>query len=276
MRDLDGFGMRMTDTAFADWHGGLAAAMQAVGRPEFADLLTQALRSLVDFEICMTFSYARHDQVRCLHHNMAQAKAQIVIEDYVRGPYLLDPFFQEVKRGRTEGFAALAGLAPDRFYSSEYFSRHYARTGIGDEMGLFFPVSANRTAVLSITRPNRIKRFSAAEKNRFAALAPVVRVLGSRHYGSEADGEGAAVPSAGTAQSLIDTAFETFGTDLLTSRESQVVSLVLKGHSTGSIASVLEISHGTVKTHRKNAYERLGISSQAELFSRFLSSLKAI
>lgn len=268
--------MRMTDTAFGDWNSGLAAAFDAIGQAGFADLLMQALRQVVDFEICMTFSYADRDKVHCLHHNMTPEIARIVVEDYVRGPYLLDPFFQEVRRGRTEGFAALRGLAPDRFYSSEYFSRHYGRTGIGDEIGLFFPASGNRTAVLSVTRQNRVNRFSAAEKKRFAATAPVVKALASRHYGGQDTGEGTAWQSPGSAQSLIDTAFENFGADVLTSREAQVVSLVLRGHSTGSIASVLDISHGTVKTHRKNAYERLRISSQAELFSLFLTSMKAI
>lgn len=268
--------MRMTESGFADWTQRIAAAFDAAGQPGCPALLTEALRQVVEFEICMTFCYAPRDAVRCLDHNMAPGKAQIVIDDYVRGPYLLDPFFQEVKRGRREGFAALRDLAPDRFYSSEYFSRHYARTGIGDEMGIFFPLWDNRTAVLSVTRPNRIKRFSAAERSRFAAMAPLVRALGTRHYGSQRPDEADIVETPALTQSLIDTAFENFGTDVLTSRESQVVSLVLKGHSTGSIAAVLEISQGTVKTHRKNAYERLGISSQAQLFSLFLSSLKEI
>lgn len=56
----------------------------------------------------------------------------------------------------------------------------------------------------------------------------------------------------------------------LTPRELQVVGLVLEGHSSESIASVLGISAGTVRIHRKNIYAKMRISSQRELFSIFV------
>ena len=37
-----------------------------------------------------------------------------------------------------------------------------------------------------------------------------------------------------------------------------------------STGEVLGITPGTVKIHRKNIYAKLGISSQAELFNRFI------
>ena len=40
-----------------------------------------------------------------------------------------------------------------------------------------------------------------------------------------------------------------------------------------SIATLLNISVGTVKVHRKNIYAKLEISSQSELFSLFLPLL---
>ena len=48
---------------------------------------------------------------------------------------------------------------------------------------------------------------------------------------------------------------------------------MLHGHSTKSIASRLGISVETVKLHRKHAYAKLEVSSQAELFYLFLDSL---
>ena len=68
-------------------------------------------------------------------------------------------------------------------------------------------------------------------------------------------------------------AFAAFGRHRLTQREGEVVSLVLRGHSSEAIASELKIAAGTVKIHRKNIYAKLGIGSQAELFSLFLASL---
>ncbi|MCY1250836.1 Bacterial regulatory protein, luxR family [compost metagenome] len=50
-------------------------------------------------------------------------------------------------------------------------------------------------------------------------------------------------------------------------REAEVIRLMLKGHSTKSIARHLGNSPETVKVHRKRIYSKLKISSQGELFS---------
>jgi DNA-binding NarL/FixJ family response regulator len=71
----------------------------------------------------------------------------------------------------------------------------------------------------------------------------------------------------------MELAFERFGQDTLSPREQMVVQLILRGHSAHSIARSLEIAEGTVKNHRKSIYAKLGISSQQELFSRFIRSM---
>jgi DNA-binding CsgD family transcriptional regulator len=50
--------------------------------------------------------------------------------------------------------------------------------------------------------------------------------------------------------------------------------MILKGHSSESIARNLGISITTVKTHRQNLYARLGLATQQELFSLFIRSLQ--
>jgi DNA-binding CsgD family transcriptional regulator len=52
-----------------------------------------------------------------------------------------------------------------------------------------------------------------------------------------------------------------------------VALLVLQGASGQDIADTLAISVTTVKTHRKNLYAKLGISTQTELFSLALNAL---
>ena len=53
----------------------------------------------------------------------------------------------------------------------------------------------------------------------------------------------------------------------LTPRQAEIALLILKGHSSASIAMRLEISPQTVKVFRKQLYRKCAISSQAELFS---------
>ena len=68
--------------------------------------------------------------------------------------------------------------------------------------------------------------------------------------------------------------FHDFGGEALTAREQEIAQMILIGHSSRSISLNLGISLPTVKTHRRNIYRKLQISSQAELFSLFLLHLK--
>ena len=75
-------------------------------------------------------------------------------------------------------------------------------------------------------------------------------------------------------QNRVTEVFKTFGTSILTTRECEVVGLVLRGYSSEAIADILGIAKGTVKTYRRSIYAKLGISSQSELFSMFISALQ--
>jgi DNA-binding NarL/FixJ family response regulator len=52
---------------------------------------------------------------------------------------------------------------------------------------------------------------------------------------------------------------------LLSTRESEVVRYVARGHSNKEIAAALEISVKTVETHKANAMAKLGLGSRAAL-----------
>ena len=79
-------------------------------------------------------------------------------------------------------------------------------------------------------------------------------------------------PPAPAAEDPRRDVFATIGRSRLTQREAEVVALVLRGHSSEAIGAALGIAPGTVKIHRKNIYAKLGIGSQAELFSMFMSA----
>jgi len=54
----------------------------------------------------------------------------------------------------------------------------------------------------------------------------------------------------------------------LSPREQEVVRLVAKGLSNKAIAKVLEISFWTVSTHLRRIFNKLGVSSRAEMISK--------
>jgi|GEM_PF-951771 len=56
----------------------------------------------------------------------------------------------------------------------------------------------------------------------------------------------------------------------LTTREEEIVSLLLRGDSAQQISSGLEISIHTVRTHIRSIHDKMGISSRAELTRLFI------
>ena len=71
----------------------------------------------------------------------------------------------------------------------------------------------------------------------------------------------------------LDDTLQQSGFAVLSAREREIVALILKGHSSKSIAWQLAIAVGTVKNHRKNIYRKLAITSQSALFARFLRGI---
>jgi DNA-binding NarL/FixJ family response regulator len=55
---------------------------------------------------------------------------------------------------------------------------------------------------------------------------------------------------------------------LLTKREGEVLTLLQQGHSNSQIALALQVGVETVRTHARNIYRKLGVSSRRELAAR--------
>lgn len=58
------------------------------------------------------------------------------------------------------------------------------------------------------------------------------------------------------------------GNFMLSPRESEIMALIAEGCINKEIATRLGISEGTVKGHRKNVYEKLGVSSRSQAITR--------
>ena len=58
---------------------------------------------------------------------------------------------------------------------------------------------------------------------------------------------------------------EPYGPDLLTDREAEVLELLQQGASNAAIAAQLHVGVETVRTHARNIYRKLGVSSRRDL-----------
>ena len=266
------------DLGDATWISLLSRSIDAVGTGEFSSSLVAALKSITDFDYSVSFAYYQNEKPICLHHAFSPAQRAVFVDDYLKGPYLLDPFFKACGRKVGAGLYRLRDIAPDRFYQSEYYRSYYVRTGLAEEICYTFHLLNKVSVVISLMRSGASSRFSAREFRLLESIVPIVNSLVQRHW-QDLHNRFEAEPSpleTGGNRTIIENTVDALLSPRITPRETQVVAQILEGHSSEAIAGSLGISVGTVRIHRRNIYAKLQISSQQELFSIFFQKIRTV
>ena len=141
----------------------LGRSIDAIGDEAFPQILVDALKSLTDFDYSVVFAYYQSERPFCLFHTFSPEKRIVFVDDYLKGPYLLDPFFKACGRHVDTGLYRLREIAPDRFYQSEYYRSYYVQTGLSDEICYTFYLPKGVAVVISLMRSGESSRFSARE-----------------------------------------------------------------------------------------------------------------
>jgi len=254
------------------WFPLAAAAVAALGTPDFPRALTAAMRGVVPYEFTVIFAYRGDARPLDVYDDFPAEKRRVMVDDYQEGPYLLDPFYLQSRSPAEPRLVRLRDLAPDRFYQGEYFRNYYIQTGLAEEIGFIVDVAHDVSVVISAMRETR--PFSAREFRDLEAAFPLVAALARREWaGLSSRFTGPPAHAGSRLPLLIEQAFRSFGRNLLTPREAEIVEFILKGHSAEATGQMLGISTGTVRIHRRNIYAKLHVSSQGELFSSFIASV---
>jgi DNA-binding CsgD family transcriptional regulator len=244
-----------------------------IGRDGFAQALTGFLQAVAPYTYTVVFGYRGSNRPMDLYDDFPAFRRQVFVTDYQEGPYLLDPFYLATTRPVEAGLYRMRDLAPDRFYQGEYFRNYYIQTGLAEEIGYFVDIADGTIVVLSLMRGER--SFSLREMRALEEVRPVVESAIRCHWADlpsrfDHSAQGRQGPAP---ESAIERSFHSFGDGILTAREREIVEHTLKGHSADAVGRILGISPGTVRIHRRNIYAKLRISSQGELFSRFIQTL---
>lgn len=245
--------------------------IEAIGTKRFPADLADLLKLAVPFSYTVVFGYLGAARPMDLFDDFPTTKRKVFVTDYQVGPYLLDPFYLAANRSMPPGLYRMRDLAPDRFFQGEYYRNYYAKTGLAEEIGFFIDIAPGKVIVVSLMRTERV--FAARDLRALQELTPVVLAASRRHWtGLLLESVPAAALDADD-ETKVEQSFACFGQGILTPRERQVVEHTLKGHSAEAIGEILGIASGTVRIHRRNVYAKLRISSQGELFSRFIQTL---
>lgn len=265
--------------ANAAWAAAVPGLIMACGTTGLPACLDTALQAVAPFDLTICFRYSGPELRPVLLHDGLGQRSTDAIGRYLEGAYLLDAAYTACTRGAAPGLYRLHDLAPDDFFEGEYFNSPEVHPCISMEQGslaeeILFLARANgggAYTVYSLMRSNGWLRFTDEEMARLRHCLPVVLGLLGRQWPDVGPATPARLAADADDGTVVEAAFRSFGGGILTKREQTVVSLVLRGHSTASIAAVLGIGEGTVKSHRKAIHTKLGIASQSQLFSLFVT-----
>jgi len=262
--------------ASTQWYQVLAEIFGDAFTPSSTIALTNELVARLHIDSALILHYPNGGPPRLLYDRTHHQFRKNRIEDYLLGNYALDPFYLLLEHCSQHGFMSLRELTNDRFSSSEYYKVHYRSAGLLDEVCFCCGDGVGGYINLSLGRAIGGRYFSAGELEAARCIAPLVTAALHRTWRSfSADVGGTAEVVRADLHRRIENARLNFGRSVLTDREFEILQLLLHGRSIEFIARSLSIAVSTIKVHRKHIYSKLGISSQAEMFTLFLDAVVA-
>jgi DNA-binding CsgD family transcriptional regulator len=251
----------------AQWFEQMAKVTESIGQPGFAATLFETLGCIWPIQATTLYLYPHGGMPSALFELDGPWLPQGNVRQYLSGFYLLDPFYGACVEGVSSGCYDLAEVAPDHFELSEYYQSFYRHSYLQDELNYILQSAPGLSLAVSLAFTEKL---DAATTQQFKRMTPwVLTLLGKHFVGLDTRGS----RFENLLEQRIHSALDNFGSSILTERECRIAQLILRGHSTRSLAERLGVSEDTIKSHRKNVYCKLDIGTQSELFSLFIDSL---
>ena len=255
-----------------EWHEAIGAMLAADDGKQIADGLCKAIDQVVDNNGPCLLAFHHDAPPEVVHHALEPEDERHYLQRYLAGPYLLDPLYELALKDDKPSLCRFRDAIPDRFHSSEYYRQYCERTHLKDEIDYLADVEGGSALVLVVA--SRERMFTRSELARLQLVEPMVRAAMHRIWINWHSAQERGRPDRAIHSRLTE-CYRNFGHEILTQREREITQLLLRGHSTKSVARELGIAPGTVMVHKRNLFQKLGITSQYELFSRFIDALSA-
>ncbi|MBV2143032.1 helix-turn-helix transcriptional regulator [Falsochrobactrum sp. TDYN1] len=274
--------MRSVETSdFAKSNKAIAALIDELDNPHFESSFVAALKKVVSFDLAMISIYDQ-DSVFAPNYPLPFGISDDVLEKYYASTYRFSPFFQMHKLGLRGGVYQMEKLANSSILQKPTrnmdileidHSEEVGYSTIGwpkrlREIGLAIRLSSTQTVQVAMYRVGTA-HYRPREVESLNAVSQIMSSLYKRFWTSAS--ERRQQPSSMIAKSLQEMACHT-----LSPRELEVISLIVEGQSGENIAHTLGVGEETIKTHRKRAYQKLGVKSHVELFVLLINRLKKV
>ena len=247
-----------------------ARLVAAIGSAAFADEALAALNAPVpaaSWSVYRVFGRRRPPVLHLSATREGEDVTRSCFAAYAAGLYRRDRSFDLVQRAHRPGEAAVLAMHADDAPNPEHREAIYRRHALAERLSVAALDDDGSLFAVNLYHHDHQGRFSAAERERFCAIAPVVLASVRRHV--ELQAERPAAPA--DARAALAAACPA-----LTARELDVCERLLRGLSHDGIAADLGLSVPTVKTYRARAFDRLGLHFRSELFARFGAACRTL
>ncbi len=254
-----------------EWHEQIGLVIDAIGSNKFPDELIRAIKKVVPYNQIVIICYKNDVAPVFWHSQVPENRKAAVINQYLNGCYLLDPWYHAFLKGMNDGLFFLEDVAPDDFFVSEFYREYYREIKIENEAVL--NINLRRDLQIQISMGIMEKEITQETRNNLSIIFPFIKHSAIKHWAHHPNLE--AQENSSIIHRHVSYVFNNFGQNVLSDREREVALLIIRGYSFKAISDVLGLAFGTVKVHCKNMYRKLEINSQSELFSLFIDEINA-
>lgn len=255
--------------------------IDSIGTESFIAKIAKLIEQYFPFEGLVVFLYSKKSAPTTLGCFGSALEMQTGIDNYLKYTYVLNPVYRAYQDNAAAGAYVISDLKPVDYNENAAKSDLQVRIDHKETIGYRTPGWHKKmTDVVGLIHlpDDKMIEFDFITtqrgdqtKNCFEGLNDIYPILSSvllKHFEFATHDF-----DTSNANSSLESRFQEFGRSSLTDREQLVTKMILTGHSSNSIGLNLGISLPTVKTHRRNIYVKLEISSQAELFNLFVQNL---
>ena len=140
---------------------------------QFAETLSNGIREFVAADDVSLIRYHESGAPTIEYTLPPKRRGATTLDRYVKGPFLLDPFYRAAAIENRFGVFRLSTLAPNGFKESEYFRTWYHECGFSDECGLLIPLNSGFVN-LALGMTDGSRKFYKRQSDQLDKIAPAI------------------------------------------------------------------------------------------------------
>ena len=236
--------------------------IRAIGSPDFARVLFKTFHADLGarMAVVMRFSGVRPAELLLTESRGSGRWMRTILDMYYSGYYQDDPLQRVLAAPGGKGVFAF-GL--DDITNDLYRQKLYREPGLSGKLVLVMDTFCGPTT-FSLYRDCRDGPFQAEEVQSIRDRSELLSAVIDRHSAIIDSRFNPSVEKIGALLQDLDASVS------LSSREAEICARTVLGYSSEAVALDLGLSRHSVSTYRRRAYQKLGISSQNELFALIL------